>query len=89
VIEQGGAKARAYVYLGSSPGGLSGSSSEIVLPADTVRNGTPAFMGDFNGDGCDDLAVASSEREQGILSVYAGSPVGLLSDPSRFAFWND
>jgi hypothetical protein len=89
VIEQSGTKQRAYAYLGSYSGGLSATSGEIELPADSSRNGTPAFIGDFNGDGCADVVVASVDvGEGGTLYVFTGSPAGLASTPSRAVSWS-
>lgn len=46
------------------------------------RFGTTIRLGDFNGDGCADLATATFDRDISVIIVY-GSPHGLVTATSQ------
>jgi hypothetical protein len=89
VIEKTLSSAHATTYFGSSDG-LSASGREIELPARSVRDDGSAFLGDFNGDGSDDLVVSGPDSDgRDVLYVYDGSTAGLPDHPSYIVSSND
>ena len=71
---------RVYVYLGS-PQGLPASPSFTHTPSDRAFfGGTVLNMGDLDGDGLSEVAVASSQG----LEIFAGAAAGYAT-PSRWS----
>ncbi|MCK4414564.1 MAG: FG-GAP repeat protein [Candidatus Eisenbacteria sp.] len=78
---------RAYVYHGSSGGGLSGSAAWTVTgDQEDARLGiSVGTAGDVNGDGYSDIVIGAyhydnGETLEGRAYVYRGSPGGIAGD---------
>ena len=75
---------KVYIFYGSASGPA--DSADIIidnpLPADNARFGAAVDgIGDFNGDGYNDIVVGS-EQFDGFAAVYVGSSQGILTEPS-------
>jgi hypothetical protein len=73
------------VYLGSAAGASEVPSQVLISPQrnSATKYGTSvARLGDWNGDGIDDIAVGEPEyQSKGAAHVYLGSTAGLRANP--------
>ena len=95
VAEPGGGGGRLHVLYGTAAG-LTATSPDDTLwvsgAPDTGNYGTTVAAGDFNGDGCDDLAVSdpyqtvAGQVDAGFVSVFFGSDSGLRASGLRLTY---
>ena len=72
------ADGRPYVYYGTSTG-FGDRPSWLASDSSYAGLGTPLPIGDVNGDGFDDIAIARSAYDSGRVLIYYGSTEGLRS----------
>ncbi len=79
----------AYVFYGSASGVAATPSVTLDNPGDQTSGyfGSAFAMGDFDGDGFDDLAVGAErydnpEPSEGVVFVYFGSASGIDTGPT-------
>jgi PKD repeat protein len=79
-----------FVYYGSKSGLHSSPDLMFSYPGTTFR--TPSYIGDLNGDGFDDLAIAATDSTSGSsintkLYIYKGSSQGIVVEkPQKLEF---
>ena len=72
----------ALVFLGGPTGPGAAADLTVYGAADDARlGGAAAFLGDLDGDGYCELAVAAEDFDTGRVWIWAGDPAGPVTEP--------
>jgi hypothetical protein len=71
------------IYLGSTSGAETASPFTVVTPVQANFTLTHLAVGDFNGDGIDDLAATGADNHgNAVVAIYFGKGAGAFSLPT-------
>ncbi len=78
-----GSEGRAQLFLGPMEGVLSESDRDVTVYGTSEASGfgqVVVSLGDFNGDGPGDIAIAAPTEDDGVVYLWSGSEDGVSGD---------